>query len=114
MKNRREIIAGLPKLGAENRWFAVSNNDYGATEIDIFDTIGLDWFTGTGLEASAFSKEWKKIPRGKEIKVYINSPGGIVADGLAIYNLIAERRQNVSIKVVGGAYSIASIIALAG
>jgi hypothetical protein len=46
--------------------------------------------------------------------VEINSPGGNVWDGLAIYNMLRGRQAPVTTRVVGIAASIASIIALAG
>ncbi len=47
-----------------------------------------------------------------EIKVLINSPGGYVYDGLAIYNILKDR--DVTVEVSGQASSIASVIAMAG
>src|SRR5207245_2693046 len=46
--------------------------------------------------------------------VRINSPGGSVGDGLAIYNSLARRRADVTTFVDGYALSCASFIALAG
>jgi hypothetical protein len=46
--------------------------------------------------------------------VEINSPGGNVWDGLAIYNMLRGRQAPVTTRVVGIAASIASVIALAG
>jgi hypothetical protein len=46
--------------------------------------------------------------------IEINSPGGNVWDGLAIYNMLRGRQAPVTTRVVGIAASIASIIALAG
>jgi len=56
-----------------------------------------------------------KIQDGEDITVYINSPGGSVFTGYAIYNLLLEKKNtnNVTIKIIGLAASIASIIAQA-
>lgn len=91
-----------------NRWFKMSASE-SATEIDIFDEIGM-W----GITAADFKDELKEKDKGKPIKVSINSPGGSVFDGIAIYSLLAERRDRVSVEVYGIAASIASVIALAG
>lgn len=78
-------------------------------EVSIFDEIGL-W----GIDASAFKKDWDEIKNKKNITLYLNSPGGDVFDGMAIANMIASKRENVSVEIYGLAASIASVIALAG
>jgi ATP-dependent Clp protease protease subunit len=62
------------------------------------------------------TNELDKIADGEDITVYINSPGGSVFTGYAIYNLLLEKMQtnNITIKIIGLAASIASIIAQAG
>jgi len=92
----------------ENNWFKMAAKE-SVTEIDIFDEIGM-W----GITAADFKDELKEKDNGKPIKVSINSPGGSVFDGIAIYSLLAERRDRVSVEVYGIAASIASVIALAG
>lgn len=49
-----------------------------------------------------------------EITVRINSDGGVVTDGLAIYNALKRHTATVSVIVDGIAASIASLIAMAG
>ena len=78
-------------------------------EISIFDEIGF-W----GINASDFKKDWDKVKNLKSIKLLINSPGGSVFDGIAIYNMISDARDKVTVEVDGLAASIASIIAMAG
>ena len=53
---------------------------------------------------------------GKDLNVYINSGGGSVFAGIAIYNMIKRHGQNNNVKVFvdGLAGSIASVIAFAG
>ena len=48
------------------------------------------------------------------ITVNINSPGGDVFEGIAIYNLLREHDGEVTVNVIGLAASIASVIAMAG
>lgn len=105
--------------GGETKWFRINGEISAevkaeAVEIEIYDTIGKDWWSDKGVEAAEFAKELKKIPRGQEILVRVSSPGGSVNDGLLIYNLLAERRQNVVCQVDSVAASIASVIILAG
>lgn len=50
---------------------------------------------------------------GEEFTVYMNSPGGSVFEGLTIYNLLKEYQDRMTIKIVGEASSIASVIVCA-
>lgn len=79
-----------------------------AAEISIYDEIGF-W----GVTAAAFIADLKKID-AKELTVFVNSPGGSVFDGLAIYNALRQHPANVTVKVMGVAASAASFIAMAG
>jgi ATP-dependent Clp protease, protease subunit len=54
-----------------------------------------------------------EIPK-KEISMYINSPGGMVTAGLAIYDAMQFIRSEVSTLCVGQAVSMASLLLAAG
>ncbi len=95
------------------KWFTILAKAE-RTEILIYDQIGKDWFGGDGVSAKEFAEALKEIPAKTEILICINSPGGNVWDGLAIYNQLKARREYVTARVDGVAASIASIIALAG
>jgi len=94
------------------QWFKIENKSDRA-EIWIYEEIGEDWFTGGGITAKAFQKELAGIKAG-QIDLHINSPGGLVFDGITIYNLIKQHPANVTTYIDGLAASIASVIALAG
>lgn len=94
--------------------FKASADESAPAEVLIYDQIGRDFWTGDGVVAKEFAQELSKIPVNRQITVGINSPGGSVHDGLAIYNLLSARRNQVTCRVDGIAASIASIIALAG
>ena len=51
---------------------------------------------------------------GEEVKVYINSPGGVIDAGSEIYTMLRSYKGEVKIYIVGQACSAASIIAMAG
>ena len=83
-------------------------------EIDIFGPIGDSWFEDS-VTLKGFREEMKKLPENtKNITVNINSPGGDVFTGIAIYNLLKQHPAKITVKVQALAASIASIIALAG
>lgn len=92
---------------------SLANNE---AEIVIYAGIGQDfWGDGSMISAKAFSEELKKIPDSvKTINVRINSPGGDVFDGVAIYNRLKQHKAKKVVHIDGLAASIASIIALAG
>ena len=79
------------------------------TEVMIFDEIGL-W----GVTAKDFATALKEIPEDHAITVRINSPGGSVFDGYAIFNALKARSAQITTKIEGLAASMASVIALAG
>jgi len=90
----------------------LSASDDDAT-ITMFDVIGEDWWTGEGVTAKRVSAALRKIGNN-EVTVKINSPGGDLFEGIAIYNLLRDHPAKVSIQVMGWAASAASIIAMAG
>src|SRR6187399_540830 len=50
----------------------------------------------------------------KEIAMYINSPGGVVTSGLAVYDTMQFIRPAVSTTVIGQAASMGSLLLCAG
>lgn len=81
--------------------------------ISIFDVIGYDYWTGEGVTAKRIAGALRSLGAGP-VTVNVNSPGGDMFEGLAIYNLLREHKGEVTIKVLGLAASSASIIAMAG
>lgn len=81
--------------------------------INVFDAIGEDYWTGEGVTAKSVGKSLAGM-KGKDITVNINSPGGSMFEGLAIYNQLREHDGKITVKVLGIAASAASIIAMAG
>lgn len=79
--------------------------------ISIYDPIGFDW-TGEGVTAKRIAAALKKIDG--DVVVNINSPGGDVFEGIAIYSLLREHEGEVTVRVLGSAFSAASVIAMAG
>lgn len=82
--------------------------------ISIFDPIGYDEWTGEGVTAKRIAAALRSIGDDQDVIVNINSPGGDVFEGLAIYNLLREHKGKVTVKVLGLAASAASFIAMAG
>lgn len=83
-------------------------------EINVLDVIGYDPWTGGGITAKAFKRTIDQYPDAKQIRVLINSPGGIIDDGMAIFNALRRHQALVVTECLGIAASIASVIFFAG
>jgi ATP-dependent Clp protease, protease subunit len=81
-------------------------------EVWIYDQIGEGFFA-EGITAKQFCKDLAAL-KASAISLRINSPGGSVVDGMAIYNALERHPANITTYVDGLAASIASVIALAG
>lgn len=95
------------------KWYRIENKGPEKAEVWIYEQIGEDFWSGEGVTAKGFQKEISAI-KAKQIDLHINSPGGAVFDGVAIYNLLKQHPANVTTYIDGIAASIASVIALAG
>lgn len=102
----------LPK--ALSAWSTGIKAESAADEnsISIMDVIGEDWYGG--VSSARVDAALRYIGRDKPVTVYINSPGGDVFEGLAIYSLLMDHAGKVTIKNMGLAASAASIIMMAG
>ena len=82
------------------------------TRVDVMDDIGADPWFGGGIGAADFAGQLAGV-RGP-LDVHISSAGGVVSDGLAIYNALLQHPGDVTTFVDGYAASIASVIMQAG
>src|SRR5688572_20884233 len=88
------------------------------SEILIYDVIGADWF-GMGITAKSIHDQLAAIAPGvKKLRVKLNSPGGDVFEGVAIYNELVQYGRDKGVEIVtetmGLAASAASVIFMAG
>jgi ATP-dependent protease ClpP protease subunit len=92
-------------------WYRITNAADPATGnpcLYIYGDIG-SW----GITAAQCVAELSEID-APAIDVYVNSPGGEVFDGLAIYNALRNHPAKIMVRVDALAASIASVIAMAG
>lgn len=92
-------------------WYSIKAKAKDA-EVWIYEEIGDYW--DSGVSSKQFAKDLKDIGPVDTITVHLNSPGGIVWDGIAIYNLLKQHAAKVIVSIEGLAASIASVIAMAG
>jgi ATP-dependent protease ClpP protease subunit len=89
-------------------WYAISETNDNEAEVSIYDEIG-----GWGIGAKEFLGEISKL-KGKHLHVRINSPGGSVVEGTAIFNALRRHEGGVTVHIDALAASMASVIAMAG
>lgn len=85
----------------------------------IYDEVtdeAYDWWTGTENQSNSqyIANRLDENPRAEKINIFINSYGGDVKEGLAIYNLLKRHTARVFVFIDGFACSVASVIAMAG
>jgi len=89
-------------------------NNATEAEVWLYDEIGDDW-SGNGISAKAFVEDLNRLPASVDaITVRVNSPGGNVWDGMAMYQALLRHRARVVVEIDACAASIASVIAMAG
>lgn len=96
---------------ALERWNPTNASDDDRT-ISMMDVIGEDYY-GEGVSAKRVGAALRRVG-DQDVIVNINSPGGNFFEGLAIYNLLRNHSQKVTVNVIGLAASAASFIAMAG
>jgi ATP-dependent Clp endopeptidase proteolytic subunit ClpP len=89
-------------------WFSIQNKSEAVAEIILYDEIGL-----FGITAKDFITSLRSVG-DRKILLRINSPGGSVFDGSAIYSRLRDHAGGVEVRIDGIAASIASVIAMAG
>jgi len=95
-------------------------NRDGVLQLYIYGDVEGNWIDWDGEEhesqtsADYFRQELSRYPDVSEIEIYINSYGGSVFEGTAIYNQLRRHPAHKTVFVDGFACSIASVIAMAG
>jgi len=90
------------------QWFAFRNATDEEVEVYLYEEIGF-W----GATSKAFVEELNKH-KGKHVHLRIDSPGGEVHAGNAIFNALRRHKGGVTVHIDGMAASMASVIAMAG
>lgn len=114
-------VMGAPRTPAADRPVIEPNMtlrplaaDASTYELLIYGDIGDSWW-GESVTAQSVVKQLNELDAAvATINVRINSYGGSVADGLAIYNALKRHAATKAVTVDGVAMSSASLIAMAG
>lgn len=101
----------------KNNFLKVKNLTNKTADLYIYGEIvdNTDWKWD---ESDVMPNDVREVLEGLEgldtLNIYINSPGGSVFSGLAIYNMLKRNNAKKIVHIDGVAASIASVIALAG
>lgn len=116
MPSSRPAAIAVPEIRfskSKSRIFNASGQTFdvqsaeGKTRIELYDEIGGAF----GIKAKDIRE---RLQGAGDIVISINSPGGDVFEGLAIYNTLIAHEGHIRVEIIGVAASIASIIAMAG
>lgn len=111
LADRVRALSGPPRARSGD-WYRIANADSNRAEVFIYGVIGDDWGED-GVTAAGFVKDLRAIT-ASSIDLHINSPGGLVFDGVAIHAALVNHDATVDVHVDGVAASAASFVAMAG
>jgi ATP-dependent protease ClpP protease subunit len=94
--------------------FSAVKNAANELEMLIYDEIGYDFWTGGGITAQDVADQIRAAGPVSRIALRINSPGGDVFEGSAIYSQLSKSGVPVDVYIDGLAASAASFIAMVG
>lgn len=99
-----------------NKYFQlITNQEEQNADVYIYGDITSWEWTQSDVSSYTLAKALMELdPEITHINVYINSYGGEVAEGLAIYNALKRHKAKVTTYCDGFACSIASVIFMAG
>ena len=98
-------------MSGKRSWYTIKAAGTSPAVIYLYGIIGQDWW-GDGNSALDFCRELDALaPR--DIELHVNSAGGDVFEGMAIYNALLRYQGNVTAYVDGLAASAASFLIMA-
>src|SRR5262245_53201170 len=93
-------------------WYRVANARADRATVYLYGMIG-ESFWGDGTSAADFTRDLAGID-ADTIELHINSDGGVISEGLAIYNALKDHPARIEAIVDGLAASSSSCVAHAG
>lgn len=96
------------------KYWEFKNSTENETDLYLYTEIA-SWGEGYyAHSAKSFKEELDGLGDIGILNVYVNSPGGDVFEGIAIYNMLKRHKAHINVYIDGLAASIASVIAMAG
>lgn len=106
---RKNLANGQPSA---KPWYSIQARAADPSTVDIMINGEIGWDIDAGMFARAMATP--DVAAATTLNVTLNSIGGDVFDGVAIYNTLVSHGAQVIVTVTGLAASIASVIAMAG
>ncbi len=102
--------------------YVIENTNYGERSMDVFTRLLKERiiFLGTGIDDQVANVivaqllHLNHVDPEKEIQMYINSPGGVIYAGLAIYDTMQMISNPISTVAVGVTASFGTVLLAAG
>ncbi len=102
--------------------YILEERQLNVTQMDVFSRLMMDRVIFLGTQIDSYTSNTLQAQllyldsndSGKDINIYINSPGGSVYDGLGIYDTMQFIQSEVSTICVGMAASMASVLLVSG
>lgn len=111
------ILNSVTPINRKSNLMTVKNLTDKSADLYIYGEIvdNTDWkWDETDVMPNEVKEALEKVDGLDELNIYINSPGGSVFSGLAIYNMLKRNKAKKIVHIDGVAASMASIIALVG
>ncbi len=100
-------LARLRKSQSEHIDFRIQAAENKPVQVYLYDVIGWPFIEAQDL--------LYQVPSGaKEIDVHLNTPGGDVFEGMAIYNYFRDHQAKINMKIDSLAASSGSLVAMSG
>ena len=102
--------------------YILEERQLNVTQLDVFSRLMMDRIIFLGTEVNDYTANvlqaqllyLDSVDPGKDISIYINSPGGSVYAGLGIYDTMQFIQSHVATICTGMAASMASVLLVAG
>ena len=102
--------------------YILEERQLNVTQMDVFSRLMMDRIIFLGTEINDYTANTltaqllylDSVDPGKDISIYINSPGGSVTAGLGIYDTMQFVSSDVSTMCTGMAASMAAVLLVAG
>ncbi|WP_296969160.1 head maturation protease, ClpP-related [Tepidanaerobacter sp. EBM-38] len=100
-------------MGSKKFW-NFKNQDKKTGELTLYGEISSDTWYGDEVTPKEFKADLDKLGDIDTLNIYINSSGGDVFAGQAIYSMLKRHKAHKNVYIDGLAASIASVVVMAG
>ena len=94
--------------------YILEERQLNVTQLDVFSRLMMDRIIFLGTQIDDYTANLDSVDSGKDISIYINSPGGSVSAGLGIYDTMQFINSDVATICTGMAASMAAVLLVAG